>query len=196
MKTQTRKFPTSALYLIIFISAFMILTASVEVLLKAKDIQFYDSYIKVLKNKGQISQGYMSYFLTYMIGMYFARIAVPIGLTFNALFAHKRHELTKTFIWGWTLFLSGALLFTVLTFELKVVFYYVFIVSFILLIVVVLLLNREFNEKNKRHDQKHNQKTFDIKHDSRHDSRFDTRFDTKYTDKKTFDKKSNDKKRK
>ena len=146
----SKKFPLKYLYLIIIVSSIIVTFASVEVLIKARNIDFYNSYIKVLKEKGVISDTFQS-FLTYMVGIYFARIAVPIGLSLNSLYAWKRDLLTKVFIGGWTIFLLGALLFSALTLEFQSIFYYIFLVLFIILIIIVLSLATVF--RDRKHEE-------------------------------------------
>ena len=145
---KSKKFPLKFLYLIIAISAAIILVASFEVLQKARSIQFYDSYIKVLKENGQIAPVYKE-FLTAMVGIYFARIAVPIGLTFNAYYAHRKEALNKVFISGWSIFLIGSLIFTLLTVKYNNPYFLIFLGLYISLLLVMLMLNSEFNEKRK-----------------------------------------------
>lgn len=93
-----------------------------------------------------------------MTGMYFARIAVPVGLSLNALYAWKKDLLTKMFIVGWTIFLSGAMAFSLLTLETTSAFYYIFLILFIVLIIIVLSLNKEFSEKQKKSEELKNKK--------------------------------------
>lgn len=153
----TKKFPLKFLYMIIIVSAIIVTFASVEVLIKAKNVDFYNSYIKILKEQGVLNDGLQKY-LTYMTGMYFARIAVPVGLSLNALYAWKKDLLTKMFIVGWTIFLSGAMAFSLLTLETTSAFYYIFLILFIVLIIIVLSLNKEFSEKQKKSEELKNKK--------------------------------------
>lgn len=151
----SKKFPLKFLYLIIITSSIIVVVASVEVLAKARNIDFYNSYVKVLKERGVLSSTFQSY-LTYMLGMYFARIAVPIGLSLNSFYAYRKDLLTKVFVGGWTIFLIGALLFSALTLEFGSTYYYIFLVLFLVLIGIVGSMITVFNERpdrNRKNDE-------------------------------------------
>lgn len=158
----SKKFPLKFLYMIIITSALIVVFASAEVLSKAKNIDFYNSYVRVLKEKGVISGTFKTY-LTYMLGMYFARIAVPIGLTFNSFYAYKKDLLTKVFVGGWTIFLIGALLFSALTLEFSSTYYYIFLVLFLILIIIIISLGSVFNDRNKKIEENKKDKNGGLK---------------------------------
>lgn len=131
-----RRLPKNAFYRIIILCGILIVLASIEILAKAKDLDYFNYVNQGLEAQGRLAMAYGDYIVS-MLAVYFGRIILPVGLGLNAYFAFIKIGYNRIFIWSWGIFTIAALLFHLLSLELNSIFYYLFIVLYLLLSVVL-----------------------------------------------------------
>lgn len=124
----------------------IILLASVEILAKAKDLDYYNFIRQSLEAQGR---GTISYeeFVVGMLASYLGKIIIPAGLAFNTWYAFIKSGYNRTFIWIWSIFTGAALAFQMLSLELNSLFYYLFILLYLILLVFLIRLPQHGNKE-------------------------------------------------
>lgn len=135
-----RRLPRSAFYRIIIICGILIILASIEILAKAKDLDYFNYVNQGLQAQGNPLLTYGDYIVS-MLALYVGRIILPVGLGINTYFAFIKIGYNRIFVWSWGIFTIAALAFHLLSLELNSIFYYLFIGIYLLLSVFLFRLN-------------------------------------------------------
>lgn len=136
-----RRLPKNAFYRIIIVCGLLISLASIEILAKAKDLDYFNYVNQSLQSQGTPVMTYGD-FIVSMLAVYVGRILLPVGLGLNTYFAFIKIGYNKIFIWSWGIFTIAALAFHLLSLELNSIFYYLFIVIYLLLAIFLFGLNQ------------------------------------------------------
>lgn len=121
-------------YRIIILCGILISLASLEVLAKAKDADYFNFINASLKEQGSPQLTYEDFVIS-MISAYVARIIIPAGLALTSWVALVKTGFNQVFIFSWSVFLLAALAFQILSLELTSIFYYLFILLYLLLLI-------------------------------------------------------------
>lgn len=135
-----RRLPKTAFYRIIIGCGLLIILASLEILAKAKDLDYFNYVNQGLQAQGSSAMTYGD-FIVSMLAVYVGRILLPVGLGLSTYFAFIKIGYNKIFIWSWGIFTGAALAFHLLSLELNSIFYYLFIVNYLLLALFLFRLN-------------------------------------------------------
>lgn len=142
MKGYT-KLPKKHLYIIILTLGFIIFLLSLEVMMKVKDINMFNNWLKDNKQYTIANLENADLFNTYIsinLSLYFQRIIVPIGLGIHTYLAYVKLRINKLFVFIWTVLLIGSILYTVVGLKNLAVFSYMYIGLYIIVIFTVLSL--------------------------------------------------------
>lgn len=142
MKGYT-KLPKKHLYIIILTLGFIIFLLSLEVMMKVKDINMFNNWLKDNKQYTIANLENADFFNTYIsinLSLYFQRIIVPIGLGIHTYLAYVKLRINKLFVFIWTVLLIGSILYTVVGLKNLAVFSYMYIGLYIIVIFTVLSL--------------------------------------------------------
>lgn len=142
MKGYT-KLPKKHLYIIILTLGFIIFLLSIEVMMKVKDINMFNNWLKDNKQYTIANLENADLFNTYIsinLSLYFQRIIVPIGLGIHTYLAYVKLRINKLFVFIWTVLLIGSILYTVVGLKNLAVFSYMYIGLYIIVIFTVLSL--------------------------------------------------------
>lgn len=142
------RLPRKDYYRIVMTCGILILLASVEVLAKAKDLDYYQYVNRSLLEQGERAVTYGD-FVVSMMASYIGRILVPVGLGLTSYYAYIKSGITGVFIWSWGLFTFAALAFHILSLELTSIFYYLFILLYILLLFFLIRLSECITAKRR-----------------------------------------------
>lgn len=126
-------------YRLMLCAGFIISLASVEILAKAKDLDYFNFIRQSLEEQGRGTLNYED-FVVGMLGSYLGKIIIPAGLAFNTWYAFMRSGYNRTFIWVWSIFTGAALGFQILSLELNSIFYYLFILLYLILLIFLIRL--------------------------------------------------------
>jgi len=137
------KLPKKHLYIIILTLGFIIFLLSLEVMMKVKDINMFNNWLKDNKQYTIANLENADLFNTYIsinLSLYFQRIIVPIGLGIHTYLAYVKLRINKLFVFIWTVLLIGSILYTVVGLKNLAVFSYMYIGLYIIVIFTVLSL--------------------------------------------------------
>lgn len=142
--------PKKQLYIILILCSIIILSVSIDILIKAKDIELYRKWKDDIKSKNISSvdtslEGYISKNLVYL----FSKIMVPLFLSLNAYFAYTKTRINSLFIIVWSMLILASIIGTFLELSIYSIFYYINIASYIILLFTILSLIR-LKEKNNK----------------------------------------------
>lgn len=142
--------PKRQLYIILIVCSIIILSISLDTLIKAKDIELYIKWKEDINLKGLSSidtsfEGYITKNLVY----FFSRIIVPLFLSLNTYFAYTKTRVNKLFIIVWSMLVIGSLIATFLELSFHSVFYYINIILYVILLFTILSLIGLNNKNNK-----------------------------------------------
>lgn len=134
-------------YRIIILCGALILLASVEVLAKAKDLDYFEFVNQSLSTQGSSPLSYET-FVTSLIAAYLGKIIIPAGLAFNTWIAFVKTGYNRLFVFSWSVFLLAALAYHLLTLELTSIFYYLTVLFYLILLFLLIRLPRQ-NQKEE-----------------------------------------------
>lgn len=139
---------TKDYYRLIVPCGIIILLASLEILAKAKDLEYFNYVNQSLQEAGNPNITYGD-FVVSLMAAYVSRILVPVGLGLNSYYAYSKSGITRIFIWSWGIFTFAALAFHVLTLELSSMFYYALIILYIVLLLFLISLSDRIAAKRR-----------------------------------------------
>ncbi|MCH4889205.1 hypothetical protein EZV73_16535 [Acidaminobacter sp. JC074] len=140
------KLPKKHMYIILISLSVMILSMSIETMMRVKDITLFDLWYQGQSDLSR-EAGYNIY-VTGSLSYFFQRVIVPMALGIHTYFAYTKIRVNKLFVFMWTVLLGGGLAYNLIAFQLGSLFYYINNILFIILIVTVLSLIGVIN-KNK-----------------------------------------------
>lgn len=126
-------------YRIMILCGSFILIASLEVLAKAKDLDYFQFVNESLMTQGNPVMSYED-FVTSMLAAYIGKIILPVGLALTTWIAFIKTGFNRVFIFSWTLFTLAAMAFHLLSLELTSIFYYMYILLYIILLIYLIRL--------------------------------------------------------
>jgi len=138
MNTNT-KLPVKKLYIILISCAIIILTASLEVMIRVKDLAFFEEWIKVNHLIGDRSE-LLSQFISINLSAFFSKIIVPAMFGIYTYYAYIKIRINQLYVFMWSVLNLGALAYTVIEWQLNSVLYYVSILGYIVLLFTILSL--------------------------------------------------------
>ena len=121
-------------YWIIILCGILISLASLEVLAKAKDLDYFNFINSSLQAAGEPVLTFEDFVIS-MLSSYVAKAIVPVGLALTTWVAFTKTGFNMTYIFSWSVFILAALAFQILSLELSSIFYYLFILLYLLLFV-------------------------------------------------------------
>ncbi len=132
------KLPKKHMYILLISLSVMILSMSLETMMRVKDIALFDIWYK---NQVDITReaGY-SIYITATLSYFIQRVIVPMAFGIHTYFAYTKIRVNKLFVFMWTVLLGGGLAFNLITLQFGSMFYYINNVLFIILIGTVLSL--------------------------------------------------------
>lgn len=142
------KIPKKKYYIILVFTSIVIMSISLETMLKAKELSLFQEWINT-NNISPISdydynQAFNSY-LTLALSTMFMKIIIPAALSIHSFFAYTRIRINRLFIFIWSLLLLGGLGYEVVGFNLGSIFSYINVLVYISLIITIILLNSEID---------------------------------------------------
>ena len=143
------KLPRKQLYYILIACAVIIFAASLETMIRVKDLDIFNQWILDLDlGEGfQYSQEELfNAFITTNLSYFFLTVVIPMGYGIHAYFAYTKLRIGGLFIGVWFVLSLGGLAYTVLEMSFFSIFYYVRIVGYLVLIITTLLLTTVVNE--------------------------------------------------
>lgn len=139
---QLGKLKKKDFYRIIILCGSFIMIASLEVLAKAKDLDYFTFVNESLLAQGNPGLTYED-FVTSMLASYIGKIILPVGLALTTWIAFIKIGFNRIFIFSWTLFTLAAAAFHLLSLELTSIFYYIYILLYIIMLIHLIRLPQD-----------------------------------------------------
>lgn len=122
-------------YIIAVICALLILSYSIEALVKVKDVEMFNKWHQETYPGEQILTTNFSTYLVGNMAEYFLKTALPTSIALTAYFAIGKSKSFGTMTFVWLVISSGGFIFHLLQLDFYSFFYYIGIVLYIILIV-------------------------------------------------------------
>lgn len=120
-------------YRIMILCGSLIILASLEVLAKAKDLDYFNFVNESLTAQGNAVLSYET-FVTSMLAAYIGKIILPAGLALTTWIAFIKTGFNRVYIFSWSVFSLAAIAFHLLSMELTSMFYYLYLLLYVILI--------------------------------------------------------------
>lgn len=141
---SNEKIPKSKYYLILVVTSIIILSISLESILRAKDISLFENWLDInniiIVDDYDLNQGFNLYIVLILSNM-FLKIIIPASLSIYSYFAYTRIRINKLFIFIWTVLLLGGLAYELISFNIASIFFYINIIAYISLILTIVSLD-------------------------------------------------------
>lgn len=138
MHTGT-KLPTKKLYIILISCAIIILTASLEVIIRVKDLALFEEWVRVTQLNGERSQ-LLSQYVSMNLTAFFSKIIVPATFGIYTYYAYIKIRINALYVFMWSVLCLGGLAYTVIEWQLGSMLYYVSILAYLVLLYTTLSL--------------------------------------------------------
>lgn len=140
------KIPTKAFYGILLSCSAIIMIASLEVLVKVKDIYFYDLWVMSLPNPEEAS---LDLYISLRMSLYFTKIIIPMSLGLLTYFTYKKKKLNGLFIFIWTVLSIGNMGYSLLDAAGNSILLWTYLFSHLTLVYFLLSLIPVLKDKTK-----------------------------------------------
>lgn len=137
-------------YLIVGLSATIIMMNSLEAFVRAKDIGLFEAWLanpNLNVDRSQSMEQIYSIYLTMCLSLFFIKIITPAALAINAYFSFIKTRVNKFFVLIWVVLLVGIFIFTSIGESYFSVFYIISALCHIGLLIVLAGIWREINNE-------------------------------------------------
>ncbi len=131
------KMPKKQLYIILFAVASVILFASVEVMIKVKDLTLYETWAKSTMG---ITESSFNIYVTAQLSAYFTKIIIPMILGIYTYLAYIKIRVNSLFVFMWSILIIGSLGYNISDLNYGSIFFYGYILGYLVLLFTVLSL--------------------------------------------------------
>jgi len=146
---SNEKMHKSKFYLILIFTSLIILSISIESLIRVKDISIFESWIKTnnisFTSDYELDQAFNSY-ISFILTTMFLKLTIPMALSIHSYFAYTRIRINKLFVFIWTVLLLGGLAYEIVGFNIVSVFFYINIITYIILIITINSLSSDIDK--------------------------------------------------
>ena len=139
------KLPKKQLYSILLLCSIIILSETLTVMIKVKDINLFKVYLIKLGFTLDLGSLYSEHFSSYVamnLSYFFFNILITVIIIIHSYIAFISIRISKLFVFIWTVLVRGALAYTKLGFNFQSIFYYINITCYIFLLITILSLNK------------------------------------------------------
>ncbi len=138
------KMPKSKFYLIIIFTSIIIMSISLESIIRAKDLHLFQNwmYTNNIELTSDLDYGHaFSSYIVFILSTMFMKILLPGALSIHSYFAYTRLRINRLFIFIWSVLLLGGLAYELIGYNLGSIFFYINIIAYIGLIITIFSLN-------------------------------------------------------
>jgi hypothetical protein len=138
MNTYT-KMPKKHMLLILLSIASVILFASLEVMIKVKDLTLYETWAN---NTLGISESSFDIYVTAQLSTYFTNIIIPMIFGVYTYFAYVKIRVNSLFVFMWSVLILGSFAYNISDLNFQSLFFYGYIIGYLVLLLTVLSLHQ------------------------------------------------------
>ncbi len=136
------KLPSKKFYIILISCAAIIFAASMETMMRVKDIGLYNQWLADLDSQMIVDNPYDIY-VTANLSYYFLMVIIPMAYGLHSYFAYTKLRINGLFVFLWTVMVLGGLAYNVIEFNFYSVFYYAKILGYLVLLLTTLSLTAD-----------------------------------------------------
>lgn len=143
------KLPKLQLWIILIVVSILLLSMSLDTMMKVKDITLYDTWYKeMITSENDLTyDDAFNIYVTGNIAVYFLRIIVPMAFGIHTYFAYSKIRINKLFIFIWVVLLLGNAAYIAVNKEYQSVLYYMNLILHGALIMTTLSLSDVINQQ-------------------------------------------------
>jgi len=131
------KMPKKHMYIILFTVASVILFASIEVMIKVKDLTLYETWAN---NTIGITESSFNIYVTAQLSAYFTKIIIPMILGVYTYFTYIKIRMNSLFVFMWSILIIGSFGYNISDLNYGSIFFYGYIFGYLVLLMTVLSL--------------------------------------------------------
>lgn len=131
------KLPRKHLYIILFTIASVILFASIEVMIRVKDLNLYETWAN---NTIGINDSSFNIYVTAQLSSYFTKIIIPMIFGIYTYFAYIKIRVNSLFVFMWSILIIGSFGYNISDLNYESIFFYGYIIGYLVLLLTVLSL--------------------------------------------------------
>lgn len=131
------KMPKKHLYIILFTVASVILFASIEVMIKVKDLTLYETWAN---DTIGIAESSFSIYVTAQLSSYFTKIIIPMIFGVYTYFTYIKIRVNTLFVFMWSVLIIGSFGYNISDLNYRSIFFYGYILGYFVLLMTVLSL--------------------------------------------------------
>ncbi len=129
--------PKKHMYIILFTVASVILFASIEVMIKVKDLTLYETWAN---NTIGITESSFNIYVTAQLSAYFTKIIIPMILGVYTYFTYIKIRMNSLFVFMWSILIIGSFGYNISDLNYGSIFFYGYIFGYLVLLMTVLSL--------------------------------------------------------
>ncbi len=143
------KMPKSKFYLILVFTSLLILSISLESIIRVKDISIFENWLNANNfsptSDMEVEEAFNSYISLILTSM-FLKLTIPMILSIHSYFSYRSIGINKLFVFIWTILLLGGLAYEIIGLNIASIFFYINIIFYLILIITILSLNSHINQ--------------------------------------------------
>lgn len=148
---ETTEMTKKTYYLIVGLCTAIIITNSIETILKVKDTNLFDLWLSNpnlnIDRVGQTTDQMYSTYLTMCLSIFLIRVITPIALAINSYFSFIKLRVNKLFVFIWIVLIVGLFAFTSIGESLYSIFFILSGICYVALVFVLLTLWKQINKQ-------------------------------------------------
>ena len=120
--------------------------------MEVKDSTLFHQWFEEIQRQENLDVSKEEAFDTYVSGhilLYMLNLVIPLGFALHTYFAFKKQRINSLFIYLWMIMLMGGLAFTLISWNVDSLFYYIRIAAYLVLIGTTLSLVRDVGISKK-----------------------------------------------
>ncbi len=143
------RLPVKQLYIFLTACALIILSSSLDVMIRVKDLNLFDQWRLASGIEADLNDLFNAY-VTISLSIYFFKIIVPIIFGIYSYFAYKKIRVNQLFVFIWTVLNLGGLAYVLVERQYGSVFFYLSAVGYLINVITLLSLMDVIKLKNSK----------------------------------------------
>jgi len=146
MNTNTNTpIPLRKFYVLLITCSLVIVTASLEVMFRVKDLSLFNQWLAENNLVGE-SSFYLSQYISVCLSAFFTKIIIPVSFGIYTYFAYIKIRINQLYVFMWTVLNLGGLAYTVVEWQLGSIFFYITILGYVVMLLTLLSLIDQIQE--------------------------------------------------
>lgn len=131
--------PIKKLYILLISCALIIVSTSLEVMFRVKDLSLFSQWIIDNQITGD-SSVYLNQYVSVCLSAFFTKIIIPVTFGIYTYIAYIKIRINQLYVFIWTVLNLGGLAYIVVEWQLGSVFFYLSILGYVVMLFTLLSL--------------------------------------------------------